>query len=101
MDHVDEHKQAEEDQTQGKGKAKVFPLEKGDPQLGGYNHNRPWRESSGASTQMVNLLFKVLVYQILEKVKNEPYFKWPNKMGETCLSVIRVSIVTTIRIGDI
>ena len=50
---------------------------------------------------MVNLLFKEPVYQILEKVKNEPYFKWPNKMGETRLSVIRVSIVTTIRIKDI
>ena len=26
-------------------------------------------------------MFKELVYQILEKIKNEPYFKWPNKMG--------------------
>ena len=31
---------------------------------------------------MVNSLFKEPVYQILEKIKNEPYFKWPNKMGE-------------------
>ena len=30
---------------------------------------------------MVNSVFKELVYQILEK-KNEPYFRWPNKMGE-------------------
>ena len=27
-------------------------------------------------------MFRELVHQILEKVKNEPYFKWPNKMGE-------------------
>ena len=27
-------------------------------------------------------MFKELVHQILEKVKNEPYFRWPNKMGE-------------------
>lgn len=26
-------------------------------------------------------MFKELVYQVLEKVKNEPYFKWPNKIG--------------------
>ena len=30
---------------------------------------------------MVNLLFKEPVYQILEKIKNKPYFKWPYKMG--------------------
>ena len=30
---------------------------------------------------MVNSLFKKPVYQILEKIKNEPYFKWLNKMG--------------------
>ena len=28
MDCIDEHKQVEEDQTQGKGKTKIFPLEK-------------------------------------------------------------------------
>ena len=31
--------------------------------------------------QLVNSLFKEHVYQILEKIKNKPYFKWPNKMG--------------------
>ena len=30
---------------------------------------------------MVNLVFKEPVHQILKKIKNEPYFKWPNKMG--------------------
>ena len=30
---------------------------------------------------MVNSLFKKPVYHILEKIKNEPYFKWPNRMG--------------------
>ncbi|XP_075640386.1 uncharacterized protein LOC142612151 [Castanea sativa] len=85
MDRIDENKWVEEDQTQGKGKAKAFP-EKRDPQTGGYNHNRPRRDfsnqSSGAGVQMVNSVFKEPVYQILKKIKNEPYFKWPNKMGE-------------------
>ena len=30
---------------------------------------------------MINSLFKELVYQILEKINNEQYFRWPNKMG--------------------
>ena len=85
IDHIDKHKRVEEDQTQGKGKAKVFPPEKRDPRSGGYNHNWPQREfniqSFRANTQMVNSLFKEPVYQILEKVKNESYFKWSNKMG--------------------
>ena len=65
-------------------KAKVF-LEKRDPQGGGYQGNRPQmkfsNQMSTAGAQLVNLLFKEPVYQILEKINNEPYFKWPNKMG--------------------
>ena len=30
---------------------------------------------------MVNSLFKEPVYQILEKIKNESYFKWSNKIS--------------------
>ena len=30
---------------------------------------------------MVNTVFRELLHQILGKIKNEPYFKWPNKMG--------------------
>ena len=29
---------------------------------------------------MVNAVFRELVRQVLEKIKNEPFFKWPNKM---------------------
>ena len=38
MDCIDLYKRVEEDQTQGKGKAKVFS-EKRDPRTGGYSHN--------------------------------------------------------------
>ena len=31
--------------------------------------------------QVVNTVFREPVHQVLEKIKNEPYFKWPNKMG--------------------
>ena len=85
MDHINKHKWVEEDQTQGKGKAKIFPLERRDPQPEGYNHSRPRREfvnqSSRGNAQVVSSVFKEPVYQILKKIKNEPYFKWPNKMG--------------------
>ena len=61
MDHIDNYKQVEEDQTQGKGKAKVF-LEKRDPRGGGYHNNRPRRDfpsqTSSLGAQVVNSLFK-------------------------------------------
>ena len=40
MDRIDKYKQVDEDQIQGKGKAKMFP-EKKDPRGGGYQGNRP------------------------------------------------------------
>ena len=82
IDHIDKYKRVEKDQVQGKGKAKMF-LEKKDPRGEGYHNNRPRRDfsnqTSSMGAQLVNSLFKM--YQILEKIKNEPYFKWPNKMG--------------------
>ena len=30
---------------------------------------------------VVNTMFQEPVHKVLEKIKNEPYFKWPNKMG--------------------
>ena len=69
---------------QGKWKAKMFPKRK-DPREGGYYGNCPRREfsnqTSPSRTQLVNSFFKEPVYHILEKIKNEPYFKWSNKMG--------------------
>ena len=84
MDRIDKYKLVDEDQIQGKGKVKMFP-EKRDPRGGGYQGNRPRMEFSNQTSftgaQLVNLLFKKPVYQILEKIKSGPYFKWPNKMG--------------------
>ena len=40
LDRIDKYKQVDEDQIQGKGKAKMFP-EKKDPRGGGYQGNRP------------------------------------------------------------
>jgi len=85
MDRIDEYKQDEEDQQQGKGKAKVIPQERRDFRSDRYNNNRPHRDFAGQSgpivTQVVNTVFREPMHQVLEKIKNESYFKWSNKMG--------------------
>ena len=84
IDRVDKYKRIEDDQKQGKGKAKVVPQERRDFRSDRYNNNRPRRdyaEQSGSNkNQVVGAVFRELVHQVLEKVKNESFFKWPNKM---------------------
>ena len=84
MDRVDKYKRIEDVQQQGKGKAKVIHQEMRDFRSDRYNNNRPRRdyiEQSGSnSTQVVEAIFRKPVHQVLEKVKNESFFKWPNKM---------------------
>ena len=85
MDQVDKYKRIEDDQQQGKGKAKVIPQERRDFRSNRYNKKRPRRDYAGQSgftnTQMVNAVFREPIRQVLEKIKNEPFFKWPNKMA--------------------
>ena len=84
MNRVDKYKRIEDDQQQRKRKAKVNPQERREFRLDRHNNNRPRRdyvEQSGSnSTQVVEAVFREPVHQVLEKVKNEPFFKWPNKM---------------------
>ena len=57
-----------------------------DFRLDRYNNNRPRKDYAGQSgstnTQVVNAMFREPVHQVLEKIKNEPFFKRPNKMME-------------------
>ena len=50
-----------------------------------YNNNRPRKDFAGQSgsraTYLVSTVFREPVHQVLEKIKNKLYFKWPNKMG--------------------
>ena len=50
-----------------------------------YNNNRPRKDFAEhvghTAAQVVSIVFRESVHQILGKIKNEPYFKWPNKMG--------------------
>ena len=84
MDRVNKYKRIEDDQQQGKGKAKVIPQKRRDFRSDRYNNNRPRRDyvdqSGSNNTQVVGAIFREPVHQVLEKIKNEPFFKRPNKM---------------------
>ena len=86
MDQIDKYRRVEEDQLQGKGKAKVIPQERRDFRLDRYNNNnRPWKDfvgQPGSTNTQVNIVFREPVQQVLEMIKNKPFFKWPNKMAE-------------------
>ena len=85
MDRVDKYKRIEDDQLQGKGKAKVIPQERRDFKSDRYNNNWLRRDYVGqlgsVNTQAVNTVFREPVRQVLEKIKNESFFKWLNKMA--------------------
>ena len=88
MDQIDKYKRVKEDRLQGKGKEKVIPQERRDFRSDRYNSNYQRRDFVGQSgatnTQVVSTVFQEPIHQVLEKIKNEPYFKWPNKMvGES------------------
>ncbi|XP_065616905.1 uncharacterized protein LOC136062128 [Quercus suber] len=67
-----------------KGKDKVIPQERKDFRSDRYNNNKPRRDFTGQSrsgnAQAVNTVFKEPVHQVLKKIKNEPFFKWPSKI---------------------
>jgi len=61
MNRIDKYKRVEENQLQGKGKAKVIPQERKDFRSDQYNNNRPQKDFVGqpgsANTQVVNAVF--------------------------------------------
>ena len=85
IDRIDKYKRVEEDQLQGKGKEKVIPQERRDFRSNQYNNNLPRRhfarQSETTNAQTVSAVFREPMHQMLEKIKNEPYFRWPNKMA--------------------
>ena len=79
MDRVDKYKRIEDDQQQGKGKAKFIPRERREFRSDRYNNNRLSRDYTeqqvSNNNQLVRAVFREPVHQVLEKVKNEPFFK--------------------------
>ncbi|XP_075673689.1 uncharacterized protein LOC142643020 [Castanea sativa] len=77
------YKRVEENQQLGKGKVKVVSQDRRDFRSDKYNYNCSLRDftkqtRAGIVPQAVNTVFREPIHQILEKIKNEPYFKWPN-----------------------
>ena len=70
---------------QGRGKEKVIPQERRDFRSDQCTKSRPRRDFARqpktTSMRNVGAVFRELVHQVLEKIKNEPYFRWPNKMA--------------------
>ena len=70
---------------QGRGKEKVIPQEMRDFRSDRYTNSRPRRDFAGqpetTNARSVGAVFREPVHQVLEKIKNEPYFRWPNKMA--------------------
>ena len=79
MDRVDKYKRIKDDQQQGKRKAKIIPQERRDFRSDQYNNNQPRKDyvdqSESNSTQVVGVVFQEPVHQVLEKIKNEQFFK--------------------------
>ena len=80
MRRIEEYKRLEDDRLQSKGKASLINrsrLSIFSPRL-----RRDWRVQE-PEVQMgeVNVVFREPVHKIIDRIKNEPFFKWPNKMG--------------------
>ena len=80
MRHIEEYKQLKDDRLQSKGKASLV------------NRSRPGifpsRPRRGLKVQKpkvqlgeVNVAFKEPVHKSIDRIKNEPFFRWLNKMG--------------------
>ncbi|XP_050277893.1 uncharacterized protein LOC126719367 [Quercus robur] len=85
MDQIDKYKRVGEGQQVVKGKAKVIPQEMRDFRSDRFsNNNRPKRDYTeqlgSADAQAVHAVFRDLLHQILEKIRNKLFFKWPNRM---------------------
>ncbi|XP_075649956.1 uncharacterized protein LOC142620477 [Castanea sativa] len=80
MRPVEEYKRLEDDQLQNKGKDPVVS----NPRQGNFQP-RPRKDlriqEPEAWVGEVNVAFKELVHKIVDRIKHEPYFWWPNKIG--------------------
>ena len=77
---IKEYKWLEDDRLQSKGKAPF--VNRSRP---GIFPSRPRRDLRVQEPEMqmgeVNVAFKEPVHKIIDRIKNKPFFRWPNKMG--------------------
>ena len=80
MRHIEEYKRLEDDRLQSRGKAPLI----GRSRQGALS-TKPKKDFRMQELEVqiegVNVAFKEPVHKILERIKNESFFRWPNKMG--------------------
>ena len=80
MRRIEKCKRLEDDWLQSKGKAPVI----NHPRQCGLQL-RPWKDlkvqEPGPQMGEVNVAFKELMHRIVDRIKNKPYFGWPNNLG--------------------
>ena len=80
MRRIEEYKRLEDDRLQNRGKAPLFGRS-----WQGVVPARPKKDfrmqEPKAQAEGVNVAFKEPVHKILDQIKNESFFRWPNKMG--------------------
>ncbi|XP_075640245.1 uncharacterized protein LOC142611991 [Castanea sativa] len=80
MRRIEEYKRLEDNQLQTKGKESIISY----PRNNGFNprHRKDLRiQEPGPATGGVNATFKEPVHHIIDRIKNEPYFKQPKTMA--------------------
>ena len=80
MRRIEEYKHLEDDRLQSKGKAPLLNCSRQ-----GIFPSRPRKDlrmqEPEAQMEEVNVAFKEPIHKIVDRIKNETFFKWPNKMG--------------------
>ena len=84
MRRIKEHKRLEDNRHQSKGKASATSQYNRNLRSRGFQQ-RPRREARALNHEIhirgFNVAFKEPIHKILERIKNEPYFRWLGKMG--------------------
>ena len=100
MRHIEEYKRLEDDWLQSKGKAPLINQSRL-----GFFPPRPQRDLRVLESEVqmgeLNVAFKKPMHKIIDQIKNEPFFRWPNKTGGTPFRETKTCIVLTTRIRGI
>ena len=84
MRRIEEYKRLEDDRLRSKGKAPL--INRSRP---GIFPSRPHRDLKVQEPKMqmgeVNVAFREPAHKIVDRIKNKPFFRWPNKIGGTLL----------------
>ena len=80
MRHIEQYKWLKDDRLQSKGKAPL--VNRSRPVIFSLRPQRDLRiQESEMQLGKVNVAFKEPVHKIVDRIKNKPFFRWPNKMG--------------------